>query len=68
MNKTVTVFLAGAVVGIATVALVRSTAFRKGATKLVCAGMQLKKDASAFVESIKEDAEDAVAEAEYKAA
>ena len=31
-------------------------------------GMQLKKDASAFVESIKEDAEDAAAEAEYQAA
>ena len=41
---------------------------RKGASKLVSAGMQLKKDASAFVESIKEDAEDAAAEAEYRAA
>lgn len=68
MNKTVTAFLVGAVAGAALVTFMRTPAFRKGASKLVSAGMQLKKDASAFVESIKEDAEDAAAEAEYKSA
>ena len=67
MNKTVTAFLAGAVAGVALAAFVRTPAFRKGASRVVSAGMQLKKDAAAFVESIKEDAEDAAAEAEYKA-
>ena len=65
MNKTVTAFLVGAVAG---AAFMQTPAFRKGASRLVSAGMQLKKDASAFVESIKEDAEDVAAEAEYQAA
>lgn len=67
MNKTVAWFLAGAAAGAAAAIFVKSSAFRKGAAKLVSAGIQLKKDAAAFVESIKEDAEDAAAEAEYKA-
>ena len=58
MNKTVTAFLVGAVAGAALVTFMRTPPFRKGASRLVSAGMQLKKDASAFVESIKEDAED----------
>ena len=37
----------------------------KGCAKLIGAGMQLKDDAAAFVESIKEDAEDIKAEAAY---
>ena len=61
MNKTVTAFLVGAVAGAALVTFMRTPAFRKGASRLVSAGMQLKKDASAFVESIKEDAEDSAA-------
>ena len=64
MNKTVTAFLVGAVAGAALVTFMQTPAFRKGASRLVSAGMQLKKDASAFVESIK----DAAAEAEYQAA
>ena len=68
MNKTVTAFLVGAVAGAALVTFMQTPVFRKGASKLVSAGMQLKKDASAFVESIKEDAEDVAAEAEYQAA
>ena len=67
MTKTVKLLLIGAAAGAAATVFVRSSAFRKGAAKVVCAGMQLKKDAAAFVESIKEDAEDAAAEAEFNA-
>ncbi len=66
MNNTVKLLLIGAAAGAAATLFVRSSAFRKGAAQLVAASIQLKKDASAFVESIKEDAEDAAAEAEYK--
>ena len=67
MTNTVKYLLIGAAAGAAAAVFVRSNAFRKGAAKVVCAGMQLKKDAAAYIESIKEDAEDAAAEAEYKA-
>ena len=67
MSNTVKLLLIGAAAGAAAAVFVRSSAFRKGAAKVVCAGMQLKKDAATFVESIKEDAEDAAAEAEFKA-
>lgn len=60
-------FLIGVAVGAAAVTLVRTQAFRKGCAKLVSAGMQLKEDASEFVESLKEDAEDIKAEAASKA-
>ena len=52
MNKTVTAFLVGSVAGAALVTFMRTPAFRKGASRLVSAGMQRKKDVSAFVESI----------------
>lgn len=64
MSKGVT-FLVGALVGATAITLIKTPAFRKGAAKLVSAGMQLKNDASAFAQSIKEDAEDIVAEANY---
>ena len=65
ISKNVTYFVLGAVVGAAAITLVKTPAFRKGAAKLVSAGMQLKNEASAFVESVKEDAEDIAAEAKY---
>lgn len=66
MNKGIT-FLIGALVGATAVTLVKTSTFRKGAAKIVSAGMQLKNDASALAQSIKEDAEDIVAEANYNA-
>lgn len=64
-NKGLSTFLIGALVGAATITLVKTPAFRKGAAKIVSAGMQLKNEASAFAASVKEDAEDIVAEANY---
>ncbi len=64
MSKGVT-FLVGALVGAAAITIVKTPAFKKGCAKIVGAGMQLKNDASAFAQSIKEDAEDIVAEANY---
>ena len=61
-------FLLGAVVGAAAAALIKTDVFRKGCSKLMVAGLQLKDDASAFVETVKEDAEDAEAEAKQKKA
>ena len=46
----------------------KTDAFRKSCSKLMAAGLQLKDDASAFFESVKEDAEDADAEAKHKKA
>ena len=59
-------FLLGAVVGAAAAALIKTDVFRKGCSKLMVASLQLKDDASAFFESVKEDAEDADAEAKHK--
>lgn len=67
MTKAVRWFLIGAAAGTAAAVFVRSQAFRRGAAAIAGAGIRLKKDAAAFVESIKEDAEDAAAEADYKA-
>ena len=59
-------FLLGAVVGAAAAALIKTDVFRKGCSKLMVAGLQLKDDASDFFESVKEDAEDADAEEKNK--
>ncbi len=61
-------FLLGAVVGAAAVSLMKTDIFRKSCSKLIAAGLQLKEDASVFFESVKEDAEDAEAEAKQKKA
>ena len=59
-------FLLGAVVGAAAAALIKTDVFRKGCSKLMVAGLQINDYASAFFESVKEDAEDADAEAKHK--
>ncbi len=64
-GRNLSTFLIGALVGAAAVTLVKTPAFRKGAAKVVSAGMQLKNDAQRFASQVKEDAEDIVAEAEY---
>ena len=60
--------LIGGLIGAAVVTFVRTATFRKGCAKVVAAGLQLKDDASEFLESIKEDAEDVSAEAKQKKA
>ncbi len=58
-------FLLGMVAGGAVVTIARTAAFRKACAKVVGAGMMLKEDARAFSETIKEDAEDVMAETKY---
>ena len=68
MSEGMKKFLLGAVVGAAAVSLMKTDIFRKSCSKLIAAGLQLKEDASVFFESVKEDAEDAEAEAKQKKA
>lgn len=61
-------FLWGVAAGLATAALMRTDTFRKGCSKIVAGGLQLKDDAKEYFETIKEDAEDVKAENEAKKA
>ena len=56
----------GVAAGVAAVSLVKSPAFKKACAALIGKGLQLKDDACAFAESVKEDAQDILAEAKYK--
>lgn len=58
-------FAIGAVAGIAAIQLVKTPGFEKACASVIGKGMQLKDDAAAFAESVKEDAQDIVAEAKY---
>lgn len=58
-------FAIGVAVGGLTVAVTRKAGFKKLCAKVVSAGLQLKDDASAFVETVKEDAQDIAAEAKF---
>ena len=58
-------FGAGVVAGIVAGALIKTPAFRKACVAVIEKGMQLKQEAVAFAESVKEDAQDVVAEAVY---
>lgn len=58
-------FFVGAACGIVAYNLVKTPAFKKACASLVGKGLQLKDEAAAFAESVKEDAEDIVAEAKY---
>lgn len=59
------IFAAGVVIGAVGVYAVRDRRFRHMAAKVVGKGLQLKDDAAALMESIKEDAEDIMAEARH---
>ena len=61
-------FLWGVAAGLAAAALMRTDTFRKGCSKIVVGGLQLKDDAKEYFETIKEDAEDVKAENEAKKA
>lgn len=56
--------LIGAVAGIVVSKLVRTNCFRKSCARVLSAGLQLKSDATQFVENVKEEAEDLTAECE----
>ena len=58
-------FALGVVAGGAAVLLARNANFKKACAKVVGAGLKLKDDAAAFVETVKEDAQDIMAEAAY---
>lgn len=55
----------GIATGVAVTALVKNPAFKKACAAVVGKGLQLKDEACAFAESVKEDAQDIVAEAKY---
>ena len=56
------VFALGALAGVYAVSIAKTDAFKKACATVVSQGMQLKNDAAAFAESVKEDAQDMVAE------
>ena len=58
-------FVSGAACGIVAYELVKTPAFKKACAAIVGKGLQLKDEAAAFAESVKEDAQDIVAEAKY---
>ena len=58
-------FGVGVVAGVAAVSLIKSPAFKKACAAVVGKGLQLKDEAAAFAESVKEDAQDILAEAKY---
>ncbi|MDD6002110.1 MAG: DUF6110 family protein [Bacteroidales bacterium] len=60
------VFFLGALAGIAVIALLKTKTVQKGCAKIIAAGQQLKDEAQAFVETVKEDAEDLVEEAKQE--
>lgn len=57
------IFTGGAIAGGIIASVVKTAGFRKACAKAVEKGIELKEAASAFVETMKEDAEDIVAEA-----
>ncbi|AGT43621.1 hypothetical protein [Treponema pedis] len=61
-------FGVGVAAGLAAASIIRTPVFRKACASVVGKGMQLKQEAVAFAESIKEDAQDIAAEAEYNQA
>jgi putative sterol carrier protein len=65
VNNKWVAFGLGVAAGVAAVSLVKSPAFKKACAAVVGKGLQLKDDACAFAESVKEDAQDILAEAKY---
>ncbi|UTC76919.1 hypothetical protein E4O04_02375 [Treponema sp. OMZ 799] len=58
-------FALGVAAGGAAVLLARNASFKKACAKVIGAGLKLKDEATAFVETVKEDAQDIMAEAAY---
>jgi len=60
-------FMWGVIAGLAAAAFLKTDTFRKGCSKVVAGGLQLKDDVKEYFETIKEDAEDVKAENDAKA-
>ena len=60
------VFFLGALAGIVVIALMRSKTVQKGCAKIISAGQQLRDEAQAFVETVKENAQDMAEEAKQE--
>ena len=58
-------FGVGVAAGLAAGALIRTPAFKKACVALAENGLQLRKEAIAFAEAVKEDVQDIAAEAAY---
>ena len=58
------IFALGALAGVAAVSIAKTSAFKKACAAVVSQGIQLRNDAAAFAESVKEDAQDMAAEAQ----
>ncbi len=56
------IFALGALAGVAAVSIAKTDAFKKACAAVVSQGIQLKNDAAAFAEAVKEDAQDMAAE------
>ncbi|MCR5494515.1 MAG: hypothetical protein K6F15_02670 [Treponema sp.] len=67
LDNKLLVFGLGVVAGAAFISVAKTPAFKKACASLVGKGLQLKDDAAAFAEAVKEDAQDIVAEANYNA-
>ncbi|MCR4823333.1 MAG: DUF6110 family protein [Treponema sp.] len=65
VSKNLIFFGVGVAAGVAAVSLMKNPAFKKACATLVGKGLQLKDEAAAFAESVKEDAQDILAEAKY---
>jgi hypothetical protein len=65
-SKAVITFVSGLAVGIALLKTAKSRFARKAAVSAVAKGLQFKEDAQAALETIKEDAQDVLAEAKQK--
>ena len=59
------VFALGVAAGGAAAILTKNAGFKKACAKVIGAGLKLKEDAAAFVETVREDAQDIMAEAAY---
>ena len=58
-------FGVGVAAGLVAASIIKTPAFRKACVAVAEKGLQLKQEAVAFVESVKEDAQDIAAEAAY---
>ncbi len=61
-------FAIGVAVGGVAVAVARTAGFKKVCSKVIGAGLKLKDEAATFVETVKEDAQDIMAEAKAESA
>jgi len=64
MKDNAKALLIGTLAGVILSKIVKTKSFRKGCARVLSTGLQLKSEATEFVETVKEDAEDMTAETE----